>query len=139
MADLLYLEEIGIALQKDGLLRNALLESVHLGRSQTPTRLKQMCIRDRILSDVSIIQQAVVWCVTMVLPVPALSLMGIVMAFSIDPSMGMILGGGVVFVVLLTVVISKKAASVFGRLPVSYTHLSAACHLVWMTGSAPFL
>ncbi|MBS6518263.1 MAG: ABC transporter ATP-binding protein [Clostridium sp.] len=70
----------------------------------------------RILSDVSIIQQAVVWCVTMVLPVPALSLMGIVMAFSIDPSMGMILGGGVVFVVLLTVVISKKAASVFGRL-----------------------
>ena len=70
----------------------------------------------RILSDVSIIQQAVVWCVTMVLPVPALSLMGIVMAFSIDPSMGMILGGGVVFVVLLTVVISKNSSCVLGRL-----------------------
>lgn len=70
----------------------------------------------RILSDVSVIQQAVVWCVTMVLPVPALSLMGIVMAFSIDPSMGLVLGGGVVFVALLTVFISKKAASVFGRL-----------------------
>ena len=38
----------------------------------------------RMLSDVSVIQQAVVWCVTMVLPVPALSLMGIAMAFSID-------------------------------------------------------
>lgn len=70
----------------------------------------------RMLSDVSVIQQAVVWCVTMVLPVPALSLMGIVMAFSIDPSMGLVLGGGVVFVVCLTVFISKKAASVFGRL-----------------------
>ena len=70
----------------------------------------------RMLSDVSVIQQAVVWCVTMVLPVPALSLMGIAMAFSIDPSMGLVLGGGVVFVVCLTVFISKKAASVFGRL-----------------------
>lgn len=70
----------------------------------------------RILSDVSVIQQAVVWCVTMVLPVPALSLMGIVMAFSIDPSMGLVLGGGVVFVACLTVFISKKAAAVFGRL-----------------------
>lgn len=70
----------------------------------------------RILSDVSVIQQAVVWCVTMVLPVPALSLMGIAMAFSIDPSMGLVLGGGVVFVAFLTVFISRKAASVFGRL-----------------------
>ena len=70
----------------------------------------------RILSDVSVIQQAVVWCVTMVLPVPALSLMGIAMAFSIDPSMGLVLGGGVVFVTFLTVFISRKAASVFGRL-----------------------
>ena len=44
----------------------------------------------------------------MVLPVPALSLMGIAMAFSIDPSMGLVLGGGVVFVVCLTVFISKR-------------------------------
>lgn len=70
----------------------------------------------RSLNDVSVIQQAVVWCIMMVLPVPALSVMGIVMAFAIDPAMGAMLGAGVVFVIVLAIWISRKAASIFERL-----------------------
>lgn len=70
----------------------------------------------RTLNDVSVVQQAVVWCVTMVLPVPALCVLGIVMAFSIEPSMGAVLAGAVVFVMILTLFISKKAAVIFEKM-----------------------
>lgn len=70
----------------------------------------------RTLNDVSIIQQAVVWCIMMVLPVPALAVMGIVMACAIDRAMGLILAGGVVFVVLLALFISKRASSIFEKM-----------------------
>ncbi|MBS6367504.1 MAG: ABC transporter ATP-binding protein, partial [Clostridiales bacterium] len=52
----------------------------------------------RTLNDVAVIQQAFVWCVQMVLPVPAIAILGIGMAFSIAPSMGLLLLIGVVFV-----------------------------------------
>lgn len=70
----------------------------------------------RTLNDVSVIQQAVVWCVLMVLPVPALSALGIIMAFSIDPAMGAMLAAGVVFVILLALFISRRAASIFEKM-----------------------
>lgn len=70
----------------------------------------------RTLSDVSVIQQAVVWCILMVLPVPALSLLGIAMAFAIDPGMGMLLAAGVTLVVLLALFISKRASSIFEKM-----------------------
>lgn len=70
----------------------------------------------RTLNDVAVIQQSAVWCITMVLPVPALSLMGIVMAVWIDPAMGAILAAAVVLVILLALFISRKAASIFEML-----------------------
>ena len=42
----------------------------------------------RTLNDVNIIQQGIVWFIQMVLPVPAVCIIGIVMAFSIDSKMG---------------------------------------------------
>lgn len=70
----------------------------------------------RTLNDVSVVQQAFVWCVQMVLPVPALSAAGILMAFWVEPSMGFLLGAAVVFVLLLTVAISRRAAAIFTRM-----------------------
>lgn len=70
----------------------------------------------RTLNDVSVVQQAFVWCVQLVLPVPALAAAGIFMAFRVEPSMGVLLGAAVVFVLLLTVAISRRAAAIFTRM-----------------------
>ncbi len=70
----------------------------------------------RTLNDVAVIQQAFVWCVQMVLPVPAIAILGIGMAFSIAPSMGLLLLIGVVFVIILALFVSKKAAVIFERM-----------------------
>lgn len=70
----------------------------------------------RTLNDVSVVQQAFVWCVQLVLPVPALAAAGILMAFWVEPSMGLLLGAAVAFVLLLTVAISRQAAAIFTRM-----------------------
>lgn len=70
----------------------------------------------RTLNDVTIVQQAVVWCLLMVLPVPALSVMGIVMAFMLDWIMGVMLAGAVILVIVLTVLFGKKAAAIFEKM-----------------------
>lgn len=70
----------------------------------------------RTLNDVNIVQQGVVWCIQMVLPVPAVCVMGIVMAFSIDFVMGCLLIAVTVFIILLAVLISRKASVIFERL-----------------------
>lgn len=70
----------------------------------------------RTLNDVSVIQQALVWCIQMVLPVPALSVVGILMAFSIDASMGGLLFAAVVFVIVLALFVSRKASVIFQRM-----------------------
>lgn len=70
----------------------------------------------RTLSDVNIVQQAIVWCIQMVLPVPVVCTMGIVMAFSIDRKMGILLIAVTLFIILLAVVITRKASVIFGRL-----------------------
>lgn len=70
----------------------------------------------RTLSDVNIIQQSIVWCVQMVLPVPVVCIMGIVMAFSIDRVMGLLLIGVTMLIIFLAVFITRKASVIFGRL-----------------------
>lgn len=70
----------------------------------------------RTLSDVNIIQQSIVWCIQMVLPVPVVCIMGIVMAYSIDRVMGLLLIGVTLLIILLAVLITRKASVIFGRL-----------------------
>lgn len=70
----------------------------------------------RTLNDVNIVQQGIVWCIQMVLPVPAVCLMGIIMAFSIDTAMGYLLIGATVFIILLAILITRKAAAIFEKL-----------------------
>lgn len=70
----------------------------------------------RTLNDVNIIQQGIVWFIQMVLPVPAVCIMGIVMAFSIDTVMGFLLIGATVFIILLAVFVTRKASAIFDKL-----------------------
>lgn len=70
----------------------------------------------RTLNDVSVIQQGIVWMIQYVIPVPALCVMGIGLAFSIDVTMGWILLLSTVAVIVLAVFVTRKAAEIFERL-----------------------
>lgn len=70
----------------------------------------------RTLSDVNIVQQAIVWSIQMILPVPAVCIMGIVMAFSIDKTMGMLLIFVTGFIIVLAVLVTRRASLIFERL-----------------------
>ncbi len=70
----------------------------------------------RTLNDVNVVQQGVVWFIQMVLPVPAVCMMGIVMAFAMDPMMGLLLAGATVLILLLAVFITRRASLIFDKL-----------------------
>lgn len=70
----------------------------------------------RTLNDVNVVQQGAVWFIQMVLPVPAVCIMGIVMAFSIDTMMGFLLTGATVFILLLAILVTRKASLIFDKL-----------------------
>ena len=70
----------------------------------------------RTLNDINIIQQSVVWCIQMVLPVPAVCVMGIAMAFAVDQVMGFLLIGVTLLIVILAVIVTRRASEIFGRL-----------------------
>lgn len=70
----------------------------------------------RTLNDINIIQQSVVWCIQMVLPVPAVCIMGVGMAFAIDTVMGFLLIGVTALIIALALLVTRKASEIFGRL-----------------------
>lgn len=70
----------------------------------------------RTLNDVNVIQQGIVWFIQMVLPVPAVCIMGIVLAFSIDTMMGFLLIGATIFILLLAILVTRKASLIFDKL-----------------------
>lgn len=70
----------------------------------------------RTLNDINIIQQSVVWCIQMVLPVPAVCIMGVGMAFAIDTVMGFLLIGVTTLIIVLALLVTRKASEIFGRL-----------------------
>ncbi|RGY97952.1 ABC transporter ATP-binding protein [Clostridium sp. AM58-1XD] len=69
----------------------------------------------RTLSDVNIIQQSIVWCIQLVIPVPAMCIMGIVMAFSIDFMMGLLLIAVTGVIVILAVLVTRKASLILEK------------------------
>lgn len=70
----------------------------------------------RTLNDVNVIQQSVIMVAQMILPVPVVCVLGIVMAFRIDVVMGGILMGVTIVILLLAVLVVKKAAPMFERM-----------------------
>ena len=97
-------------------LRNALYDQ-SLTFSETDfERFGTGSMITRTLNDVNVIQQGIVWFLQMVLPVPAVCLMGIFMAFSIDVQMGWLLIGVTALILALAVLVTRKASVIFDRL-----------------------
>ncbi|MGI6006003.1 MAG: ABC transporter permease [Ruminococcus sp.] len=70
----------------------------------------------RTLNDVNVVQQSFVWCIQMVLPVPVICILGIVMAFSLDTLMGFLMIGATAVIILLAILVTRKASYIFDRL-----------------------
>lgn len=70
----------------------------------------------RTLNDVSIIQQAFVSFVQMILPVPMVCILGIVFAFRINTQMGILILCGTFFVLVAALLIMRKATPIFNKL-----------------------
>lgn len=70
----------------------------------------------RTLNDVSVIQQAFVNFVQMILPVPMVCIMGVVLAFRINAGMGTLILCGMVIVLLAALIIMRKASPIFDKL-----------------------
>lgn len=67
----------------------------------------------RTLGDINVIQQAIIMTCQMVLPMPVLSVVGIILAFKIDYQMGLMLLIAVGIVMVLAVVTVAKTAPIF--------------------------
>lgn len=67
----------------------------------------------RTLGDINVIQQAIIMTCQMVLPMPVLSIVGIILAFKIDYQMGLMLLIAVGIVMVLAVVTVAKTAPIF--------------------------
>ena len=70
----------------------------------------------RTLSDVSVIQRALVHFVEMVLPVPLMCVLGILFAFRLHRDMGFLLLGATVFLLLSALLIMGRATAIFDTL-----------------------
>lgn len=70
----------------------------------------------RTLNDVNVIQQSVVWCLQMVIPVPIMCISGITMAFMIDKIMGFLLIGITLIILVAAFFITRKASTIFAKL-----------------------
>lgn len=73
-------------------------------------------ITTRTLSDVTQIQQAVIMCIQIILPVPIISAIALYLAFQIDHFMGMILIVAIIAILVFALFIMRKAAPLFQRL-----------------------
>lgn len=67
----------------------------------------------RTLGDINVVQQAIIMTCQMVLPMPVLSIVGIILAFRIDYQMGLMLLIAVGIVMVLAVVTVAKTAPIF--------------------------
>lgn len=70
----------------------------------------------RTLSDANVVQQALLMCSLMVLPVPVICVISVVLAFSVDAWMGVVLLAVVACMLAVSVVAVRRSAPVFTRL-----------------------
>lgn len=70
----------------------------------------------RTLSDINVVQQALVHFIEMVLPVPIMCVLGIFFSFRLHRDMGLLIMGGTVFLLLAALFIMRRATSIFDTL-----------------------
>lgn len=97
-------------------MRNAVYEKSLTFSEHDFSRFGTGSMITRTLNDINIIQQSVVWCIQMVLPVPAVCVMGVAMAFAVDTMMGFLLIGVTVLIIVLALIVTRRASQIFGRL-----------------------
>lgn len=73
-------------------------------------------ITTRTLSDVTQIQQAIIMCIQIILPVPIVSAIALYLAFQIDHFMGLILIVAIIAILVFALFIVRRAAPLFQRL-----------------------
>ncbi len=73
-------------------------------------------ITTRTLSDVTQIQQAIIMCIQIILPVPIVSVIALYLAFQIDHFMGLILIVAIIAILVFALFIMRRAAPLFQRL-----------------------
>ena len=73
-------------------------------------------ITTRTLSDVTQIQQAIIMCIQIILPVPIVSAIALYLAFQIDHFMGLILIVAIIAILVFALFIMRRAAPLFQRL-----------------------
>ena len=97
-------------------MRNALYKASLTFSSRDFEQFGAASMVTRTLNDVAVVQQAFLWSVQIVAPVPIICLMGAAMAFSIDWQMGLLLVGIVAVVMGSAVLITCRASSIFEKL-----------------------
>lgn len=70
----------------------------------------------RTLNDVNVVQQAFVMTIQMILPVPMMCIIGVMMAFSIDRFMGILLVVVTGIVIISAIFITREASFIFEKL-----------------------
>ena len=70
----------------------------------------------RTLNDINVIQQSFVMTVQMIVPVPIMCVMGIWFSFRINPSMGLLILGFTVVLLIAATMIVRRAEAIFAKL-----------------------
>ncbi len=97
-------------------IRNALYDKILQFSAQDMEEFGTGSLITRALNDTNIVQQAFVFSVQMILPVPIICVAGIVMAFLSDWTMGLLLSGASVVLVICALFVTKKASLIFRKL-----------------------
>ena len=100
-------------------IRNALYDKILQFSAQDMEEFGTGSLITRALNDTNIVQQAFVFSVQMILPVPIICVAGIVMAFLSDWTMGLLLSGASVVLVICALFVTKKASLIFRKLQLS--------------------
>lgn len=97
-------------------IRNKLFRKVQSFSSHNFNRFGTASLITRTTSDVNVIQQSFSAIVEMLLPAPFMAVAGLVLAFSKDKTLSLIIIGAMGFVLLFIYCIGKKAIPYFGRM-----------------------
>ena len=70
----------------------------------------------RTLNDVNVVQQAIVMCIQMILPVPVMVVLGIIFSFRINTNIGYLMLGGMAVLILVALVVILNASRIFAAM-----------------------
>lgn len=97
-------------------MRNAIYHRSLTFSSSDFERFGTASMITRTLNDVNTVQQALVMLIQMVLPVPMICVLGAIFAFRIHSGMGVVLFAAILFLLIVSSMIVKNAASIMEKI-----------------------